>query len=158
MHARRRSPGSASSPGVASRAQRVRTIRLRVDGVESIAALAAESAAADALWNALPLRTELFSAIWSGHACTFSPPPALLAAADDAVGADNAVPVGTIAVASRENGGVVVIAYGPTLHHTALGPAPVTRFAEITSGAPQFLARIERIFTEGAVPLEIERA
>ena len=136
----------------------MRTITLRVDDVESAATLADGNAVADAFWSILPLRADLFSANWSGHAGTFAAPAALLAAVETTIGPDNAVPVGGLAVASRENGGVVLIAYGPTMHHTALGPAPVSVFGDITANKPEFLARLERIFAEGAVTLTVDRA
>ena len=136
----------------------MRTITLRIGEVRATAALDGEADLGAAFWSALPIETELLSANWSGHACTFPAPPALLAASGRIEPGGNDVPVGRLAVASADHGGIVLVAYGTTMHHTALGPAPVAALATLGEGRDAFLARIERLFDEGAARLTIERA
>ena len=129
-------------------------LRISTRGIEAIAELDLVGAAeaVKALSRRLPLSGELVQSAWSGHACEVVLPDAELAQGARSM---NELPRGALAIGRTAEASVLLIAYGPTLHHTAAGRAPTTWIGRITEDGGPLLAQLESTFDDGALAVTI---
>lgn len=133
-----------------------RRISVNVGGTATTAELDEDVSpvSCEAFWRALPIRTQLSHAKWSGHAAFFLPAPGSLA------GIELESPVCSIypgQIVATPGGSEILMSYGTAEYRTATGTNYVTRIAHIDSDLASFRKTLRAMHDSGDIEIVIER-
>jgi hypothetical protein len=133
-----------------------RKIAFEVDGVRAVAELEEELSpnTTRAFWDALPLRTTLMHAKWSGETCFFRPGAGMASVTE----LEN--PVTTIypgTLVARPRGTEALLAYGVGEYRWGIGVDYTTRLARIVENEEAFLTTIARVHDDGDKEIQVTR-
>jgi len=125
-----------------------RRITFEVDNVTAVAELEEDLSptSSQAFWDALPLKTTLMHAKWSGETCFFRPGPAL-AGITELENPVTSIYPGTLVM--RPRGTEALLAYGVGEYRWGVGVDYTTRLARIVENEAEFLSTISRVHDEG---------
>ena len=133
-----------------------RRVAFEVEGVRAEAELEEDLSprATAAFWDALPLKTTLMHAKWSGETCFFRPGPGL-AGITELENPVTSIYPGTLVM--RPRGTEALMAYGIGEYRWGIGTDYTTRLARLIDNKTAFLDKLSEVHFDGEKEISITR-